>query len=95
MVNMTNALLNESANGSPRARRNPLLGVAIVYAALTTDVLIETRDNLRSIIERAKNVAPQIPGKYLIRTRRGKPYSGRGFSAIWQRLMLSIGFLRS
>ena len=40
-----------------------------------------------SIVERAKRLAPQIPGDYLIRTKKGRPYSAVGFSAIWQRLM--------
>jgi hypothetical protein len=31
-----------------------------------------------------KKLAPQIPGDYLIRTKKGKRYSAAGFSAIWQ-----------
>jgi len=34
-----------------------------------------------------KKLAPQIPGDYLIRTRKGKRYSAAGFSAIWQQVM--------
>jgi integrase len=50
-------------------------------------VLIEWSPDLREIVERAKRLSPHIPAEYLIRTRRGKPYSARGFSAIWQRVM--------
>ena len=50
-------------------------------------VLIEWSPDLRAIVERAKKLAPQIPGDYLIRTKKGKRYSAAGFSAIWQRVM--------
>jgi integrase len=62
-------------------------GILFRQSKTGAEVLIEWSDDLRSIVERAKKVAPQIPGDYLIRTRRGKPYSACGFSAIWQRLM--------
>jgi integrase len=38
-------------------------------------------------VEWAKALKPQVPSEYLLRTRNGGPYSARGFSAIWQRLM--------
>jgi integrase len=50
-------------------------------------VLIEWSNDLHAIVERAKQLTPQIPAEYLIRTQHGKPYTARGFSAIWQRLM--------
>jgi integrase len=62
-------------------------GILFCQSKTGAEVLIEWSDDLRSIVERAKKVTPQIPGDYLVRTRRGKPYSARGFSAIWQRLM--------
>jgi hypothetical protein len=42
---------------------------------------------LRAIIARAKALPAQIPAGYVIRKPNGKPYTARGFSAIWQRLM--------
>lgn len=78
-------------------RRGDLL--ALKRSQLTTDgivfqqsktgagVLIEWSEDLKAIVDRAKQLAPQIPGEYLIRTRRGKPYTAEGFSAIWQRTM--------
>jgi integrase len=70
-------------------RREQLTDQGIVFRQSKTGagVLIEWSDDLRAIVDRAKRLAPQIPGDYLIRTRRGKPYSTAGFSAIWQRVM--------
>jgi hypothetical protein len=50
-------------------------------------VLIEWSPDPRAIVERAKKLAPQIPGDYLIRTKKGKRYSVARFSAIWQQVM--------
>jgi integrase len=49
--------------------------------------LIEWSDELRAIVARAKALKPQVPGRYLLRTRSGECYSSDGFSAIWQRLI--------
>lgn len=49
--------------------------------------IIEWTPNLRALVARCHAMSPQIPGEYLIRNRRGQPYTGDGFSAIWQRLM--------
>lgn len=70
-------------------RREQLTDEGIVFQQSKTGagVLIEWSPDLRAIIDRAKRLAPQIPGDYLIRTRRGKPYTAEGFSAIWQRAM--------
>jgi integrase len=62
-------------------------GIAFRQSKTGTGVLIEWSDDLRSIVERAKALAPQIPGEHLIRKANGRAYSARGFSAIWQRLM--------
>jgi integrase len=70
-------------------RRDQLTDQGIVFKQSKTGagVLIEWSDDLRAIVDRAKRLAPQIPGEYLIRSRRGKPYTAAGFSAIWQRAM--------
>ena len=70
-------------------RRSQLTDDGILFRQSKTgaEVLIAWSDDLRSIVERAKRLAPQIPAEYLIRTQHGKPYTARGFSAIWQRLM--------
>jgi integrase len=70
-------------------RRDQLTDDGIVFKQSKTGagVLIEWSEDLRAIVDRAKKLAPQIPGEYLVRTRRGRPYSATGFSAIWQRAM--------
>lgn len=70
-------------------RRDQLTDQGIVFRQSKTGagVLIEWSEDLRAIADRAKALAPQVPAEYLIRTRRGKPYSAAGFSAIWQRVM--------
>jgi len=62
-------------------------GIVFRQSKTGTGVLIEWSDDLRSIVERAKALAPQIPGEHLIRKSNGRAYSARGFSTIWQRLM--------
>jgi integrase len=70
-------------------RREQLTDDGIIFNQSKTGagVLIEWSPDQRGIVDRAKRLSPQIPGDYLIRTKRGKPYSARGFSAIWQRAM--------
>ena len=50
-------------------------------------LLFEYTDELDEALARAKKLRPQLPGRYLIRTREGNQYTGSGFSANWQRLM--------
>jgi hypothetical protein len=49
--------------------------------------LVERTAQLRSVKDRAKALPPQIPRNTVLRTRKGKSYSARGFSATWQRVM--------
>jgi integrase len=69
--------------------RAHLTGEGIVFRQGKTGsgVLVEWTEHLKKTVERAKALKPQVPGEYLLRTRNGGPYSARGFSAIWQRLM--------
>ena len=62
-------------------------GIVFSQSKTGAGVMIEWSDDLRAIVERAKAMAPQIPAEYLIRKANGRPYTARGFSAIWQRLM--------
>jgi integrase len=70
-------------------RRDQLTDEGVVFHQSKTGagVLIEWSEDLRAIVDRAKQLAPQVPGEYLIRKRNGRPYTGCGFSAIWQRAM--------
>jgi integrase len=49
--------------------------------------LIEWSDDLRAIVAQLKALKPQMPGRTLLRTREGTPYTAAGFSANWQRLI--------
>lgn len=62
-------------------------GIEFRQSKTGAGVLIEWSDDLRAIVDRAKAMAPQIPAEYLIRKSNGRPYTGSGFAAIWQRLM--------
>ena len=41
---------------------------------------------LRSIVERAKRLREKVKGMYLLVGRKGQPYTGDGFRAMWQRV---------
>ena len=62
-------------------------GIYFKQSKTGQELIIEWSDDLKAIVARAKALKPQIPGDYLIRTAKGKPYTSAGFSAIWQRLM--------
>jgi integrase len=49
-------------------------------------LLIEWSEELRAVIDRAKQLRPQVR-QPIIATLRGKPYTGEGFNTNWQRLM--------
>lgn len=49
--------------------------------------LIEWSDELHAIVAKLKAMKPQVPGRYLLRTREGDQYTADGFSANWQRMM--------
>lgn len=38
-------------------------------------------------LERARKLLPHLPREYVVRTRKGGPYTSEGFRACWQRLM--------
>jgi len=61
-------------------------GILIRTSKTGTPLLIEWSDELRSVVNRAKRIKPQVR-LTLICSRQGKPYSGQGFAAIWQRLI--------
>lgn len=50
-----------------------------------------------AVLRRARMLVPQLPREYVLRTRKGKPYTGEGFRAIWQRGMrkaLRLGIVK-
>lgn len=42
---------------------------------------------LEAVLERAKRLTPQLPRKYVLKTRGGRRYTSEGFRAVWQRHM--------
>lgn len=61
-------------------------------------LLVAMSPTLRAVLERARKLKPDIPREYVLRTRKGDPYTGEGFRAIWQRKMrkaLKLGALAS
>jgi integrase len=62
-------------------------GIVIRQGKTGAGVLVEWTPTLRKTIRAATKFAPDIPREFVLRARSGKPYSGTGFSAIWQRLM--------
>ena len=68
--------------------RNDLTDDGILVQTQKTDkgLLIEWSDELRDVIDRAKRLPPHIR-QPIIATRKGRAYTGDGFSAIWQRVV--------
>ena len=63
-------------------------GIYVEQGKGGTRVLIEWSTDLEAVVAELKAMSPQIPGEYLIRTRRGRPYSTSGFYQIWRRVMI-------
>ncbi len=62
-------------------------GLLVKSQKTSKALLFEYTEELDEALGRAKKLRPQLPGRYLIRTREGKQYTGSGFAANWQRLM--------
>jgi integrase len=62
-------------------------GIIIRQGKTGAGILVKWTATLRRIIRSAKQLSPDIPREFVLRTGDGGPYTGGGFSAIWQRLM--------
>ncbi len=62
-------------------------GLLVKSQKTSKALLFEYTEELNEVLSRAKKLRPQLPGRYLIRTREGRQYTGSGFAANWQRLM--------
>jgi integrase len=85
------AVINGQRRGDLlKVRREHLTddGIYIEQGKGGARVLIEWSPDLEAVIAELKAMSPQIPGEYLIRTRRGRRYSTSGFYQIWRRVML-------
>ncbi len=45
---------------------------------------------LQEVLDRAKALTPQLPRIYVVKSRKGKPYTSGGFRAVWQRRMRKL-----
>lgn len=50
-------------------------------------LLVTMSPDLKAVLDRAKDMLPDVPRAYVLRRRDGQPYSENGFRAIWQRAM--------
>lgn len=51
-------------------------------------LLVGMSPSLQDVLDRARQMVPKVDiGGYVIRTRRGMPYTSEGFRAMWQRTM--------
>lgn len=62
-------------------------GILFRQSKTGASVLIEWSEKLRACVKALNALSPQIPREYLVRRGDGRPYSGDGLSANWQRLM--------
>ncbi len=62
-------------------------GILIKTGKTGKALLIEYTPDLLAVLERAKCLRPQVPGKYIIRTKSGKAYSPSGYATNWKRVM--------
>lgn len=62
-------------------------GIVVNTSKTGAGLRFEQTPELEAVLVRAKRLKPQIPRRYVLRTRTGQGYSVEGFSAIWQRLM--------
>lgn len=62
-------------------------GIIVRQGKTGAGVIVQWTPTLRKTIRALKALPPDIPRAYVLRNRSGLPYTGSGFSAIWQRLM--------
>lgn len=65
-------------------------GIHITQGKTLKPIIVEWTPALRQVIDRALALKPDIPKVFLIRNLQGKPYTPRGFGAIWQKLMRKL-----
>jgi integrase len=62
-------------------------GIAFRQGKTGKRLLVGMSPALEEVLDRAKQMVPQLPRLYVIKTAKGRAYSGEGFRAIWQRRM--------
>lgn len=62
-------------------------GIAVTASKTSKAAVYTWSPELRAVIDRAKRIAPQLPGTFVVRNRKGRAYTASGFAALWQALM--------
>lgn len=65
-------------------------GIYVRQGKTLKPILIEVTDALRLVVDRALGLKPDIPKAYLIRNRKGRPYSPRGFGSMFKKLVMKL-----
>jgi integrase len=86
------ALLTGQRHGDLLARTRghiPDDGIQFTQGKTGKRLVIEWSDERRAVVARATALPPQVPDRWVVRTRDRKRCSGNGFRSNWQRLMLT------
>jgi integrase len=62
-------------------------GVTVRQGKTGKRLMIEMSPALQAVLERARAFLPHLPREYVLRTRKGRPFTQNGFRACWQRAM--------
>jgi integrase len=65
-------------------------GIFVRQGKTLKPILFETTPTLRAVIDRALALKPDIPKLYLIRNRKGQPYTPRGFGSMFKKLIIKL-----
>jgi integrase len=66
-------------------------GIYVQHGKTAAKQLIEWTDELRSVVTDAKALKRKIGSLYLFAGRKGQPYTGDGFRAMWRRVKIRAG----
>jgi integrase len=62
-------------------------GVTLRQGKTGKRLMVEMSPALQAVLERARAFLPHLPREYVLRTRKGRPFTQNGFRACWQRAM--------
>jgi integrase len=62
-------------------------GITLRQGKTGKRLMVEMSPALQAVLERARAFLPHLPREYVLRTRKGRPFTQNGFRACWQRAM--------
>lgn len=65
-------------------------GILVKTSKTGKALLIQYSPALNEVLAESRKLRPQVPGKYLVRNKQGKQFTGDGFASNWQRLMTKV-----